>query len=94
MISRRLRYEPVTLEDLDAFHALVQDEHIRRYLMDGNIMPREWSEERIRASQALFERRGVGLWLAHETDRGGTLVRVPGHRRRRRRSQRGLASCS
>jgi hypothetical protein len=87
MISRRLRYEPVTLEDLDAFHALVQD-------MDGNIMPREWSEERIRASQALFERRGVGLWLAHETDRGGTLVRVPGHRRRRRRSQRGLASCS
>ncbi|HJR01914.1 MAG TPA: GNAT family N-acetyltransferase [Methylomirabilota bacterium] len=29
-------------------------------------VPREWSEQRIRESQALFERRGVGIWLAYE----------------------------
>lgn len=73
MIPERLRYEPVALEDLDAFHGLVQDEHIRRYLMDGNVMPREWSDERVRASQALFERRGVGLWLAYEQVSGALV---------------------
>lgn len=51
---------------LDAFHTLVQDVHVRRYLMDGHIFPREWSEARIRDSEALFERRGVGLWLTHD----------------------------
>jgi ribosomal-protein-alanine N-acetyltransferase len=64
--SARLRYRPVGLADLDVFHALVEDEHVRRYLMDGNVFPREWSEERIRESQRLFIERGVGLWLAYE----------------------------
>ena len=66
MMSERLRYHPVEPAHFDAFHRLVQDEHVRRYLMDGNIFPREWSEERIRDSQALFGRRGVGIWLAHD----------------------------
>jgi RimJ/RimL family protein N-acetyltransferase len=66
MFSERLRYEPVALEARDGFHGLVQDEHVRRYLMDGSVFSREWSEQRIRESQALFERRGVGIWLAYE----------------------------
>jgi ribosomal-protein-alanine N-acetyltransferase len=66
MFSDRLRYRPVTPANLDAFHSLVRDDHVRRYLMDGNRFPREWSEERIRDSEALFERRGVGLWLVTE----------------------------
>jgi RimJ/RimL family protein N-acetyltransferase len=66
MRSQRLRYEPFTVADLDVFHLLVQDDHIRRYLMDGNVMPREWSEARIRASDELFDRRGVGIWLVFD----------------------------
>ena len=66
MQSARLRYQPVEPGTLDAFHRLVQDEHIRRYMMDGNVFPREWSEQRVRDSRALFERRGVGIWLAYE----------------------------
>ena len=66
MLSPRLGYQPVGLETLDAFHALVQDQHVRRYLMDGEVFPREWSEDRVRDSIALFERRGVGLWLVRE----------------------------
>lgn len=63
MNSKRLRYKPVRISDLDAFHGLVQDEHIRRYLLDGHTVPREWSEERVQQSESLFERRGVGIWL-------------------------------
>lgn len=65
-VSARLRYVPVAPAALDAFHALVQDAHVLRYLMDGITHPRAWSEARIRDSEALFERRGVGLWLAHD----------------------------
>lgn len=68
--SKRLRYEPLTLDHLDQFHSLVQDEHIRRYLMDGEVFPREWSEERVRDSMALTARRGVGLWLAFDLASG------------------------
>jgi [ribosomal protein S5]-alanine N-acetyltransferase len=66
MLSDRLRYAPVVLENLDCFHSLVTDEHVRRYLMDGNLFPREWSEERVRESQCLFKRRGVGIWLVSD----------------------------
>jgi RimJ/RimL family protein N-acetyltransferase len=68
--SPRLRYEPLTIDRLDRFHSLVQDAHVRRYLMDGEILPPEWSEERIRDSEALMASRGVGLWLAFEQATG------------------------
>lgn len=70
MTSERLTYEPVAPEHLDGFHLLVQDEYVRRYLMDGEVFPRDWSAERIRDSQALFQRRGVGIWLAREKTSG------------------------
>lgn len=66
MTSERLRYQRLSLANVEDFHALIQDEHVRRYLCDGNVFPREWSEERVRDSLALFERRGVGLWLARD----------------------------
>ena len=66
MISERLTYRPVALATVEAFHSLVQDDHVRRYLMDGQMFARAWSEERVRDSVGLFERRGVGLWLAYD----------------------------
>jgi RimJ/RimL family protein N-acetyltransferase len=66
MRSARLRYEPLAPAQLGAFHALVVDPHVRRYLMDGNVFPPQWSAERIADSEALFARRGVGLWLARD----------------------------
>jgi RimJ/RimL family protein N-acetyltransferase len=50
MTSERLTYCRLTHARLDEFHALVQDDHVTRYLMDGQLFPREWSEERIRDS--------------------------------------------
>ena len=66
MTSPRLAYEPLRLETVEQFHTLVVDEHVRRYLMDGTIFPIEWSRDRVRDSQALFARRGVGLCLARD----------------------------
>jgi len=63
VVSERLRYRPVKLADLDEFHGLVRDPHVRRYLMDGNLHPRDWSEERIIESESLFQQRGVGVWM-------------------------------
>ena len=60
LASPRLRDEPVRLETLGDFHALVQDEHVRRYLMDGEVFPRAWSEARVRDSIELFERHRPG----------------------------------
>jgi [ribosomal protein S5]-alanine N-acetyltransferase len=65
MRSERLTFSPVSPTTIDDLHALVQDDHVRRYLMDGDALPREWTEERVRDSVNLFARRGVGLWLAH-----------------------------
>ena len=68
--SRRLQYAPVDLARLDAFHGLVQDDHVRRYLLDGKLLPIQWTEARVRDSQRLFAERGVGLWLAHDRQSG------------------------
>ena len=70
MESPRLAYQRLTLSRLDDFHSLVIDPHVRRYLMDGEIFPIEWSEARVVDSGALFARRGVGLWLVDETLHG------------------------
>lgn len=70
MRSERLIYRPLAPDTLDVFHRLVQDEHVRRYMMDGQVFPREWSEARMRESQALLERRGVTIWLAHDKATG------------------------
>jgi RimJ/RimL family protein N-acetyltransferase len=66
MLSARLRYHPIEPADLESFHRLVQDAHVRRYVLDGNVFPQEWSAQCIAESQALFERRGIGTWLAYD----------------------------
>ena len=71
--SERLRYSPVGPDDQQTFHALIQDEYVRRYMLDGQVMTEDWTAARIRDSEALFARRGVGVWLARARD-GGELV--------------------
>lgn len=75
--SSRLSYVPLDSAALDSpgsvkrFHAVVVDAHVRRYLMDGQVMPEEWSREAVVASADLFRRRDVGLWLAYEAGKAG-----------------------
>jgi ribosomal-protein-alanine N-acetyltransferase len=64
LTSPRLTYQRLSAENLDAFHALAIDEHIRRYLIDGEIVDLAWCDEQRAASDALFAERSVGIWLA------------------------------
>jgi ribosomal-protein-alanine N-acetyltransferase len=71
--SKRLGFTPVRGADLDSFHAVVTDAHVRRFLLDGKLQPRSWSEDRIRDSIALFDEHGIGLWMVREQP-GAELV--------------------
>jgi [ribosomal protein S5]-alanine N-acetyltransferase len=67
LTSPRLRYRELGAGDADAFHALVTDAHVRRYLLDGEVLPRSWCEAAIATSVASFAAQGVGLWMIWET---------------------------
>jgi RimJ/RimL family protein N-acetyltransferase len=71
--SERLTYRPLAAGDLDAFAGLVQDAHIRRYMMDGQVLPASWAATKIAVSAALFDRLGVGLWIVHERKTGALV---------------------
>lgn len=66
--SPRVAYRRLGAADLDRFHAIATDEHVRRYLLDGQLLPREWADDELAASDRLFEQAGVGLWLVAEGD--------------------------
>jgi RimJ/RimL family protein N-acetyltransferase len=59
----RLTFSRLSSADMAEFHRLAQDEHIRRYLLDGDTVERAWCEEQLRASDELFASHGVGIWL-------------------------------
>lgn len=63
-----MSYRPLSLADASTFHRLLIDPHVRRYLLDGEIVDREWSDEAIADSDRLFAARGLGLWLMFEAD--------------------------
>ena len=66
--SPRLTYQRLTPERIEEFHRLVTGEHVRRYLLDGQIVDRPWCARTIAASDAMFADRSVGVWLLAERD--------------------------
>ena len=64
--SEQLTFRRLGTADVDAFHLLITDPHIRRFMMDGQTMVREWTQRAVTASDDLFETRGIGLWLVFE----------------------------
>jgi RimJ/RimL family protein N-acetyltransferase len=57
----------------DALHELIVDDHVKRYLCDGQTLPRAWADDTIAADEQLFRRRGLGLWLLYEPNTGRPL---------------------
>ena len=74
ILTPRLRLTPLAPIDLAAFHALVTDPHIRRYMMDGEVLPLEWAAQQIDASLARFETAGTGLWLTRDRQGGDGAI--------------------
>ena len=71
IITARLRFQPFTLDDIDALHHIWTDPDVRRYLWDDTIISREMAEEVVRASLVSFQEHRRGFWtlrlLANET---------------------------
>jgi RimJ/RimL family protein N-acetyltransferase len=66
MKPARLLYTPVASDTVQEFTRLLHDPHIRRYLLDGEIVSSNWCEERILESVRSFQQRGIGIWLVRE----------------------------
>lgn len=64
LTTPRLTLTPVTPADGDSLHALWTEEPVRRYLWDGEVIPRARTDEVIAESQRLHGESGHGLWLA------------------------------
>ena len=60
--TERLLLVPFEPRDLDALFALFTDPAVRRFLLDGGIVEREWVVEEIAASTTRFATDGCGLW--------------------------------
>ncbi len=56
------------LASADSFWALACDPHIRRYLLDGESVPRAWALAEVETSDRLFAFCGVGLWLVYDDE--------------------------
>ena len=71
----RLTFSRLSSADVTELLRLAQDEHIRRYLLDGETVERAWCDEQVRASDELFASFGVGFWLVtlREPSAGGAI---------------------
>jgi RimJ/RimL family protein N-acetyltransferase len=59
---------PLAGPDSEAFHALAVDAHVRRFLLDGQVVTREWAADAAAKSEREHGRSGLGLWLLFERD--------------------------
>jgi ribosomal-protein-alanine N-acetyltransferase len=64
--TERLRLVPFAAVDTDALHAVFVDADVRRFLLDDQIVPREWVEAEIAESDVRFAASGAGLWSIRE----------------------------
>ena len=58
----RLQLRPFTLGDVDELHRLWTDAHVRKYLWDDKLIPRETTKSIIENSVTSFEINRFGLW--------------------------------
>ncbi len=64
MSTTRLRLTPLTVADEDVFLALLHDEDVKRYLLDGQTVDRAWVRREIDLSVERFAHESLGLFLA------------------------------
>lgn len=78
LLTRRLSLRPLTIDDLDALHALLAQPGVRRHLCDGRTLRRSDVAAMLATSQRLRAASGEGLWAILENARGWTLAGVAG----------------
>jgi ribosomal-protein-alanine N-acetyltransferase len=79
LVTARLRLAPLAEEDVSRLHALLVHPEVRRYLMDDEIVERQWVVDLIESSRRSFADAGPGIW-GIESKRDGAWVGVAGLR--------------
>lgn len=71
--TARLQLHPFAAHDVRELLALFRDPHVRRYLLDDELVDEAWVEGEIRSSQERFERGGLGLLTARLRSNGALV---------------------
>ena len=66
--TSRLDLAPVAASDAAALLHVFHDADVRRYLLDGRVVPARWVAAEIQASQRRFGSGSVGLWSVRRRD--------------------------
>ena len=66
--TARLRLLPFTKGEVQLFHTLNVDPHIRKFLWDGEIITMEQATEILETNERLFRNKGFGLWKVEDKD--------------------------
>ncbi len=66
----RLELRPMTLGDVGRLHALSIDPDVRRWAMDGRVVPEASSRDAVLRSLATFRRYGTGAYAARLREDG------------------------
>lgn len=64
--AARLVFRELAPDELAQFHGLVCDEHIRRFLFEGQNMSLAWCAQILESSSEEAARSGLGMWLLYE----------------------------
>ncbi|MFZ5890260.1 MAG: GNAT family N-acetyltransferase [Myxococcota bacterium] len=64
--AARLVFRELAEHNLELFHELVCDEHIRRFLLDGQSMSLGWCAQILESTSEEKARSGLGMWLLYE----------------------------
>jgi RimJ/RimL family protein N-acetyltransferase len=71
--TARLLLRPPAARDVDALHTLLTDEPVRRFLLDGESVTRDFVVRAVADSQNAFARGGAGLYAIHAAGDGALL---------------------
>src|SRR5262245_326403 len=64
--TARLRLDPFTRADEDVLYAMFRDDGVRRFLLDGALIDRDWVRTEIEASVGRFASGSLGIFLARD----------------------------
>ena len=69
--TSRLVLEPFHGKHMDRLLSLFRAPEVRRFLLDDQMVDRDWMMSEVATSEALFETHGCGLWaLRTKVDEG------------------------
>lgn len=77
--SKRLLFHLLTPQRCDSLLAVAVDEHVRRFLLDGNVVDRAWCAEVVSASEQLMTATTLGLWLVSSREQPQRIIGFCGY---------------